>query len=96
MAALELADVAAEDRRAAGGPACRQLRGGRSGLHGRRIETDAAGRGRLEVPVEVVQGQQLNLDVLGLVVMVVVALVRRGRAGEDEQKHAGRPQQAKE
>ncbi len=40
--------------------------------------------------------QQLDLDVLGLVVMVVVALVRRGRAGEDEQKRAGRPQQAKE
>ena len=40
--------------------------------------------------------QQLDLDVLGLVVVVVVALVRRGRAGEDEQKRAGRPQQAKE
>ena len=46
--------------------------------------------------MEVVQREQLDLDVLGLVVMVVVALVRRGGAGEDEQKRAGRPQQAKE
>jgi hypothetical protein len=43
--------------------------------------------------VEVVQREQLDLDVLGL---VVVALLRCGGGGEDEQKHAGRPQQAKE
>ena len=54
-------------RRRAGSSA---RRGGWRGLHGRRVEADAAGRGRLEVAVEVVEGQQLDLDVLGLVVVM--------------------------
>ena len=90
MPLAELLQVAAEDPGAACGD---RRRGGlRPASDGRMPPVVVVCR----VPVEVVHGQQLDLDVLGLVVMVVVALVRRGRAGEDEQKHAGRPQQAKE
>ena len=90
-APLELAHVAGEDRGAAGGRVGSCGGGGR-----RRIDADAAGRGGLEVPVEVVEGQQLDLHVLGLLMVMVVALVRGRGAGQDEQKHAGRPQQAKD
>ena len=46
--------------------------------------------------MEVVEGQQLDLYVLGLLMVMVVALVCGRGAGEDEQKRAGRPQQAKD
>ena len=87
--ALELAQVAAEDRGAARG----DRRGSRPAGRGRGPDA-ARGRG-LQVAVEVVDRQQLDLDVLRLVVVMVVALVRRGGAGEDERKHARRPQQTK-